>query len=467
MNGKANLKIWLAFFACLALSASGCGPRATYVSNSGLKPLAGNAPPRLNDLDTSPTCDPNRLKEEFGLDASSPPSVVAQTLKDAGYSAAHTHLALTKVCGITDAFSVEKILHGAGYSPDEYLESSVIESVRKFAPVLYFDGAHKGLPMSAQVYFSTMMNPVVESTSAIRVALDFSARVLHSKSRADRIPAYLITWTTPWDGPEGKPGVIKVPGRDEKNWGMQNNDFSKLVDAQIPTYYKVISDIDSTVPTGPRGRLRIAYWWFYGFQTYCNPARYGAEAGEHHGDWEHIIVTTDPDRTRADAVTYSFHGDWYTRRWKGFDSVEGHPVVYVGKLAHGNYHDDTHSGWLAGTPSQCCEYADYRNPTRNSKWYNTYQNLVSLRGSEPWMLADRIGSDVSYNGRECRVVPWRWGPHISYRGWWFKWKHIEACGTHPTIEHLDWALKSCDEQGCKGYTAACAYSINPNQGWPW
>ena len=298
----------------------------------------------------------------------------AACMKGFGCSARETYDALMLVFGIQDEILIEKILFAAGYKVEEFIDFTAIESVRRFAPVLYFDKAHKGLPMSAQDYFNTMMfNCVVDPVSET------------------------ITWNAGWDGPPvGTPGTIQVPGRDEHNTGMQNNDFSKLRNGEIPTYFKVISDMDSDVPTGPKGRLRIAYWWFYGFQRYCNSFPL-TRPGEHHGDWEHIIVTTDPDRTRADAVTYCFHGDWYTRRWGGFPTSGDRPVAYVGKLAHGCYHSQEEQGFGDdGTslwPWHCCEYADWRNPVDASKWSNVHENLVSLRGnSEPWMLADRIGS---------------------------------------------------------------------------
>jgi hypothetical protein len=378
----------------------------------------------------------------------------AAWMMGSGCSARESYDALMLVFDIRDEILIEKILFAAGYKVEEFIDFTAIESVKRFAPVLYFDRAHKGLPMSAQLYFDTMMfNRVVDPVTET------------------------ITWNAGWDGPPvGTPGTIQVPGRDEHNTGMQNNDFSKLRDGEIPTYFKVMSDIDSDVPTGPKGRLRITYWWFYGFQQYCNSFPL-TNPGEHHGDWEHIIVTTDPDRTRADAVTYCFHGDWYTRRWGGFPTSGDRPVVYVGKLAHGCYHSQEEQGFGDdGTslwPFHCCEYADWRNPVDASKWSNAHENLVSLRGnSEPWMLADRIGSTYEYNGEDHTVQNWLWGPHISYCDDWFivcvNWTHVYACGTHPTMEDLDWTLASCDEEGCHGYVAGkCVYSINPDQGWPW
>ncbi|MHC4087997.1 MAG: right-handed parallel beta-helix repeat-containing protein [Planctomycetota bacterium] len=443
-------------------------PADGHINAGDVKVLTGNW---LRSIETPVTCDANRLKDEFGLDApcaaavlrAAPcaysPNDVAQILYDLGYSAAGAYLALTQVCGMTDGFSIEQILYDAGYPPDEYLESTALSFVKKFAPVLYFHRDPKGLPMSAQVYFETMMSP-----------------------RPDAPSVGQITWSTPWNGPCGMPGVIYCNGRDEDNTcGMQNfNDFSTLVNGEIPTYYKVVSDIDSVEPTGDKGRLRIAYWWFYGFQKYCNPLVL-TDPGEHHGDWENIIVTTDPDRTRADAVTYSFHGLSYTRLSGGFetepnDDTQGRPVVYVGKVGHGNYH--SMACLWEGTPYYCCEYVDCRTPDENTKWRIAYKNLVNLSGnSEPWILADRIGSLYEYYGKKYEISQWRWGPHISYcdDGLFTcnNWKHVNACGNHPTNSGLDWTLKSCDGVGCgaskceglidRDYPQPAYY----NEGWPW
>lgn len=412
-------------------------------------------------LEPSP-CEAGVLAEALGLDAadildrltvppcSLSPERAVKSLNEAGFNAIQAYEAMIEVYGEMGTFEAEQKLFAAGYLPEEYLEFTARYSVEEFAPILFFDRAHKGLPMSAQVYFETMMTPSIDQNAGT------------------------ITWTTPWDGPCGEPNVVNVPGRDETNCGMHNTDFSTLINGKVPTYYRIISDIDTSVPTGPKGRLRIEYWWYYGFQRYCNS--FPGASGEHHGDWEHITVTTTPDRSQIDCVTYEFHGDRYTRKQGGFLAEGNRPIAYVGKTAHGCYHSQEEQGFGDdGTslwPHHCCEFADWRNPVEGSKWYNVNENLVSLRGSEPWMLADRLGSSYQYDGREYKVLHWRWGPHISYCVFRFlggctDWTHVEACGTHPTSTTSDWSLASCKGQGCRGYTEGCAYSINPNQGWPW
>jgi hypothetical protein len=455
-------------------------PADGLIDNRDLKVLGGNW---VRDVNTPVTCDANQLKDVFGLDASCAatvlsaapcaysPNDVAQALHDVGYSAADAYLALTQVCGLRNNLIIEQILEEVGYPAEEYLEYTAVEWVLKFAPVLYFDqdvatDPNVGLPMSAQVYFETMMSPLTNTPSSGQ-----------------------ITWATPWDGPCGKPGVEWLCGRNECTCGMQNNDFSALANGEVPTYYRVISDIDSNVPTGPKGRLRIEYWWFYGFQGACNLGCPGGlicgPDGAHHGDWEHIIVTTDPNRTRADAVTYSFHGDWYTRLSGGFetepnDDPQGRPVVYVGKLSHGNWHNNENDClWGEDEPYHCCTYADCRTPDANTIWSTVYQNLVSLSGnSEPWMLADRIGSLHEYYGSEYEIASWRWGPHISYcmDSFCADWEHRNACGTHPTTASFNWTIASCDGEGC-GTTAECCFPyldcesypspIDYDEGWPW
>jgi len=251
---------------------------------------------------------------------------------------------------------------------------------------------------------------------------------------------------------------------------MQNNSFQTLVNGDVPTYYKVISDID----TLDEGRLRIAYWWFYGFQSPCSDVKAcpGAD-GSHHGDWENIMVTTSLDRKKIDCVTYFQHNGYYTR--KNFPLDGERPKVYVGKLAHGSYHSNEISGWMVGTPHHCCYYADYRNPKENTIWNNTHLNLVSLRGtSESWMHADHIGSSYAYNGSDYLITGWNWGPHISYcnfgGGCCSDWEHTTACSTHPTGSQPNWTMGSCKSEGCgtnKCKGLVYTHDAHYNQGWPW
>ena len=369
-------------------------------------------------------------------------------LKSRGYTARETYDVLMQVFDIQNEVEIEEILYTAGYLSAEFIDFTARGSIQRFSPVLKFDGSYTGLPMSAQAYFQSMLTLTANPTTG------------------------QITWTVPWDGPSpcNVEGRIKVCSRDECNCGMQNSNFSTLTSGEVPTYYMAISDLETTGD----GRLRIAYWWFYGFQSYCNSWDVSSD-GSHHGDWEKVIVTTNPNRTRADAVTYEFHGDWYTRRYGGFEMSGDRPVVYVGKIGHGNYHSNEISGWMAGTPSHCCEYADYRNPHSDTIWYNTNENLVSLRGdAEPWMLADHIGSIYRYQSQEYTITNWRWGPHISYCDWWLfgcmDWEHTYACQTHPTTYNLNWNLQSCSAEGCG--TCCCkglvyTHDADYNQGWPW
>ncbi|MHC4086551.1 MAG: FG-GAP-like repeat-containing protein, partial [Planctomycetota bacterium] len=101
--------------------------------------LAGNW---LHNVDMLGVClDPNVLRDIFGLNARGAADVLGE------------------ICGITDSLELEEVLYGCGYEPAEYLEFTALEWVEKFAPILYFDQAYEGLPMSAQVYFETVLAP--------------------------------------------------------------------------------------------------------------------------------------------------------------------------------------------------------------------------------------------------------------------------------------------------------------------
>lgn len=194
---------------------------------------------------------------------------------------------------------------------------------------------------------------------------------------------------------------------------LGNQAFSTLEEYnyQIPTYYKLRC-------CGTSGQLRIEYWWFYGWQP---DADHGC-GQEHPADWEHIIVTTSQNKQGVAAITYYQHSGWYTkihgRGGLGPYLLDGHPVVFVGKTAHGSYHDDGGSG-------TCLYYEDWRNPSSNTVW-NTWETpLISLDGNEQdWLEYDRNAD-------------WYWGYDDE--------THV---GTHPTTH-----TELCTILACKGKSA--------------
>jgi hypothetical protein len=382
-----------------------------------------------------------------------PPETTPQTkaleLKESGSTAAEVAKVLREKYQLME-IEIGAILENVGFEEDEFIDYKAFEIVKRFAPILKFDRAHKGLPMSAETYFKNVMHPIIKGKN--------------------------ITWTAGWNGPKEnrRLGIRCLWGRDECTRGMSNTDFQLLLKGQIPTYFRVISDRQAA----NRGRLRIVYWWFYGFQEPCNKSKVfhlWKEDGAHHGDWEKIMVTTSPDRSYIEAVTYYFHGNHYTRRTGHFFTIGERPVVFVGKLAHGNYHNQEYSGWGAKTGLECCEYADYRNPVPSSVWKDTDKNLVSLSlDSESWMIAEQNGSKYEYKGKEYKILgKWTWGPHISWCSQWIwnpfgddcvKWNHVDGCGTHPTMDPLHWAMKSCSDAGCGSSKEPCPES-KFDQGW--
>ncbi|MFN2134340.1 MAG: FG-GAP repeat domain-containing protein [Candidatus Promineifilaceae bacterium] len=440
----------------------------------------------------------------------------------------------------------------------------------KFAPILMFDRAHKGLPMSAEDYFQEMLNvpgvsPMTEGDKINWVAerypqpnppfvdphfgegepsnyltiqtadVDGDGRDELLARQGDGMWTYrwtgnswqlmasgdppftdadwgegeasnystiqtadvdgdgrdelLARWTDGmkayrWTGTSWLLASVSrrtyLCGRDDCQYGMANNDFQSLKDGKVPTYYQVIYNTD--------GRARITYWWFYGWQPHCNPGMppaipYDGKDGAHHGDWEHVVITTTPDREAVEWVTYYFHGAWYTRHdpSPGFPPEGDRWVVLVGKLGHGSYHNQINQGTGVLTPYHCCEYADYRNPISTTIWRETNLNLVNLdENSESWMLADRIGKPYEYEGQMYEIAGWLWGPiHASCNVTVIEcveWEHETAVGTHPTVDGPDddWKLQSCGGVGCG--TDKCendfldlpyTYPVFLNQSWPW
>ena len=173
------------------------------------------------------------LIQEFGLEEED----VLAILVDDGFSAYDLFLVLVEVysMGVIDA---ERVLYGLGYSPEEYLEFTALEWVSRFAPALEFDGSYRGLPMSADLYFNTILDPTPNYPSNGK-----------------------ITWTTLWNGPCGRPGVVSLCARDECTCGMENNDFARLLAGDVPTDFKGDLGHWGRRPGPPAHRLLVVLWF--------------------------------------------------------------------------------------------------------------------------------------------------------------------------------------------------------------
>ena len=157
------------------------------------------------------------------------------------------------------------------------------------------------------------------------------------------------------------------------------------------------SDFSSNAPVYYRSyecsndRYAITYWLFYGMQKACF-----LSFGSHDNDWEHVTVNfirSGPNWAQ-DSVVFHQHGGHYTRMAKyGKASAD----VYVGKIAHGSYHNTCCGG---GCDEYChggCEYFhDFRNPGRS--WRPT--NLLEY--SEERCAYSNLNSRTSpCDEREC------------------------------------------------------------------
>ena len=165
-----------------------------------------------------------------------------------------------------------------------------------------------------------------------------------------------------------------------------NKDYSSISSARIPTYYMARkTGVDTVV---------IRYWYFYAWQGTCT-----LTFGSHAADWESLAVVIVGGQLRR--VAWFQHGGWYSREAGQYELAEGtHPVAYVGKNAHGSYHD-------AGGSGGCLYFEDFRNPGSRDYRMDTWRHLVALkRGSaQPaWMNCsgdgcfDGIGHPVDQTG---------------------------------------------------------------------
>jgi|GEM_PF-1093079 len=165
-----------------------------------------------------------------------------------------------------------------------------------------------------------------------------------------------------------------------------NKDYSTIRNNLVPAYY-----IANQVGTNT---VLIRYWYFYAWQSTCF-----ASAGSHAADWESMAVLVVDGRLSR--VAFYQHGGWYSREAGSFETVDGtHPIGYVGKNAHGTFHD-------AGGSGGCLYFEDFRNPGGNDYRMDTWNNLVPLTrgsGSPAWMNCtgsgcfDGIGHPIEQTG---------------------------------------------------------------------
>jgi len=173
---------------------------------------------------------------------------------------------------------------------------------------------------------------------------------------------------------------------------MQNTDPNTIKPGnRIPIYYTLRQF---------GGQVRIRYWIFYGYQAPCINVN---GTGSHNGDWEDITVILKQDQSGIAAVQYGQHGGRYMRIAgsrdapctavghcdgnHGFQLSGTHPVAYIGRTAHGTFHDSS-SGLAAAPGGSCTYYGDSRNGGGPSM--ETWGNPISLDGNaESWLAADR------------------------------------------------------------------------------
>lgn len=146
-----------------------------------------------------------------------------------------------------------------------------------------------------------------------------------------------------------------------------NKDYSSVANNQVPIYYQA-----EKVGTNA---VLLKYWFFYAYQSTCF-----LSFGSHAADWEGMTVLVVNGQMKR--VAYSQHSGWYAKEIGNFEVVNGtHPVGYVGKNAHGTFHDSGGSGG-------CLYFEDFRNPGGNDYHLDSWNNLVQLQrgsGAPDWM----------------------------------------------------------------------------------
>ncbi len=153
---------------------------------------------------------------------------------------------------------------------------------------------------------------------------------------------------------------------------MCNQNYSTIANNQVPIYY-------SATAVGTNSVL-IRYWFFYSWQSTCF-----VTAGSHAADWESMAVLVVNGQMAR--VAYYQHNGWYSKEAGQFETTGNHPIAYVGKNAHGSFHDSGGSGG-------CLYFEDFRNPGGNDYHMDTWNNLVEVKrgaGQPDWMNCQGSG----------------------------------------------------------------------------
>ncbi len=287
--------------------------------------------------------------------------------------------------------------------------------VARFAPLLKFDSgsASDGYPMSADTYYKT----VVQSKSVTQ---------------------------------------------------MQNTDPNTIRPGnRTPIYYQLRTF---------GAQVRIRYWIFYGYQPPCINVN---GTGSHNGDWEDITVILKQDQSGIAAVQYGQHGGRYMRIAgsrdapctavghcdgnHGFQLSGTHPVAYIGRTAHGTFHDSS-AGLAAAPGGSCTYYGDSRNGGGPSM--ETWGNPISLDGNaESWLAADRL-QNFPWGPDGVNTHPTMAAfPTASCTGDANQGLDNAGCFKSECLSGDDQAVGNCIKECKPGYSNA---GLTCNKGkWPW
>jgi hypothetical protein len=282
-------------------------------------------------------------------------------------------------------------------------------------------------------------------------------------------------WTCP--GPDNYPMSAQtyydsIVVKGNPNIKYYNSNRNTVANNQVPTYWQA---------TLCGKQVRIIYCWFYGYQFDAD-----CVSGEHHGDWEHIMVILSEDKTRVVAVTYFQHSGWYTRivARNGFGLYNGtHPVVFPGRTQHGSYHD---TQTAVQTALYFDDHRDGGGPWLNS-WLSPLIELQpSSTGGKLWMDADLVGNfSWGHNGisthptkdykPECAWMTCNGGPANFFGTNGCQKSQCEAGDRDTTFDcwhcqpgHVDWGLicvndcwayPFCHSHGIKAYSIKHHISI--------
>lgn len=271
-------------------------------------------------------------------------------------------------------------------NPSSWLSQSELKWAADSAcpnPVVTVQGELTASNLNNHIWFEEkgLIPSFCESTDRKAEATDFTAPFSQQAANGQQRPTYDDGSTLSLE--EGF-YINHVTG-DDKNSALEN----------VPTFYAI---------TEHGGFTEINYWTFYGF----DPKSTVASAIQHQGDWEHIVVLVDSDRS-LHSVRYYGHGcddpfDLLASDPNLMLVDETHPVVLVARGSHASWPHERGLG-ITGWPGCGISGTTDETAVSGGKVLRSWESGVVEATAQDWYGFGGRWGDTALSGVDNKHGP--------------------------------------------------------------